>query len=503
MTKKSVTKTLETTLEKSEYFCENEILPDLQARQRITSRKEKSAYPTMIGLPSINPKSVAGKYFVKFASSGTLHGLNHLVAPNKHPFERFLILVFVVGALVCLIVLSSIFWDRYQNNATVIVMDNNKDSFKIPRWSLFVCMAQTIDPMKMTDVFKKYEIKDTPEAREFFTFLGTVTYENMMETPIYDKVPANKWLEILYDLKQDIGSNLLSEKPFDPYETWMVTEKGFCLVSRNIINIIFYASYWKNNNWTTIPIPDDLQNYDTSIDTLIENFNIPFDATFTVSDPFELITYDISMIRTHAKKIYRNMIFASQIQTKPNVQELSIRQRKCKFFGDGGLKTWPVYTKNMCIIECRMKIIQDNCNCRPHFARPIDGVNTCNATQLRCIGNIRKKLFLYEYPFFCKCISNCDIVSYQIKNIEDTNIEQMEIKTNAIIMITELPQIIYYRSLLYGFTDLLTSIGGAAGLFLGASVLSFVEIFYYGTIHLFFYIKENRWKSKKTTKMSN
>lgn len=88
MTKKSVTKTLETTLEKSEYFCKNEILPDLQARQRITSRKEKSAYPTMIGLPSINPKSVAGKYFVKFASSGTLHGLNHLVAPNKHPLER-------------------------------------------------------------------------------------------------------------------------------------------------------------------------------------------------------------------------------------------------------------------------------------------------------------------------------------------------------------------------------------------------------------------------------
>lgn len=35
----------------------------------------------------------------------------------------------------------------------------------------------------------------------------------------------------------------------------------------------------------------------------------------------------------------------------------------------------------------------------------------------------------------------------------------MEIKTNAIIMITELPQIIYYRSLLYGFTDLLSMYG--------------------------------------------
>ena len=86
-------------------------------------------------------------------------------------------------------------------------------------------------------MYFRYDIKDTPEAREFFTFLGTVTYENMMETPIYDKVPANKWLEILYDLKQDIGSNLLSVKPFDPYETWIVTERGLCLVSRNVFAV--------------------------------------------------------------------------------------------------------------------------------------------------------------------------------------------------------------------------------------------------------------------------
>lgn len=50
-----------------------------------------------------------------------------------------------------------------------------------------------------------------------------------------------------------------------------------------------------------------------------------------------------------------------------------------------------------------------------------DGVNTCNATQLRCIGNITKELFLYEYPFLCKCIPNCNVVSYQIKNIEESN----------------------------------------------------------------------------------
>lgn len=48
---------------------------------------------------------------------------------------------------------------------------------------------------------------------------------------MFDKVPASKWLEILYDLKKDISPNILKEN--DPYEAWVVTERGFCFVSRN------------------------------------------------------------------------------------------------------------------------------------------------------------------------------------------------------------------------------------------------------------------------------
>lgn len=71
-------------------------------------------------------------------------------------------------------------------------------------------------------------------------------------------------------------------------------------------------------------------------------------------------------------KMYQRAIMSiSAIKTEPNVIELSVQQRKCKFSSDGGLKTWPVYTRSMCIMECRMKVIQDNCNCRPHFARAI------------------------------------------------------------------------------------------------------------------------------------
>lgn len=80
----------EMALKKNNYFYKNEILPDFQARWETTLKERKSIstdLPNRIGMPTINPKSDAGKYFVEFASSSTIHGLNHLVAPNRHPVE--------------------------------------------------------------------------------------------------------------------------------------------------------------------------------------------------------------------------------------------------------------------------------------------------------------------------------------------------------------------------------------------------------------------------------
>lgn len=82
--------TLEKTLEKNNCFLENEILPNFQTRWRAVLKQKESIpdnYPNRIGMPTINAKSNTGKYFVEFASSSSVHGLNHLVARDRHPVE--------------------------------------------------------------------------------------------------------------------------------------------------------------------------------------------------------------------------------------------------------------------------------------------------------------------------------------------------------------------------------------------------------------------------------
>lgn len=104
--------------------------------------------------------------------------------------------------------------------------------------------------------------------------------------------------------------------------------------------------------------------------------------------------------------------------------------------------------------------------------------------QLRCIGNITNDLFLYEYPPpFCGCDPNCNVVKYQIRDSEKSELylsillaalEKISIEysltfsligfrydapisLSIVTLIINFPQVIYYRSLMYGFTDFLSN----------------------------------------------
>lgn len=62
------------------------------------------------------------------------------------------------------------------------------------------------------------------------------------------------------------------------------------------------------------------------------------------------------------------------------------------------------------------------------------------------------------------------------------------------IGLASLPTERYKRNVIRGTLDLVVSIGGTAGLFVGASLLSFVEIFYYFVVRPYYRIRETDTK---------
>lgn len=85
----------------------------------------------------------------------------------------------------------------------------------------------------------------------------------------------------------------------------------------------------------------------------------------------------------------------------------------------------------------------------------------------------------------CKCLPNCEDTEIVVERIEKLRGASDIIGSLGGLVITKkYPQIRYYRQQLFTFTDLLISIGGAAGLFIGFSVKGLLQIIHHFTWRL-------------------
>lgn len=92
------------------------------------------------------------------------------------------------------------------------------------------------------------------------------------------------------------------------------------------------------------------------------------------------------------------------------------------------------------------------------------------------------------------CELSCQNVVYDIEKLSKVSQEQPAEKADTVINIEYLtwPIVRYKREVLFGWVDLLVSFGGIAGLFLGFSLLSGVEIIYYFTLRACCMVYKNR-----------
>lgn len=62
-------------------------------------------------------------------------------------------------------------------------------------------------------------------------------------------------------------------------------------------------------------------------------------------------------------------VLSLTIYSTDDVRSLSISQRKCRFLEESDLLISPVYSYNLCRMQCRMDQAMRLCGCIPHFYR--------------------------------------------------------------------------------------------------------------------------------------
>lgn len=235
------------------------------------------------------------------------------------------------------------------------------------------------------------------------------------------------------------------------------------------------------------------------------------------------------------------------IKTQDGLRGMSPQKRNCCFEDECPLKFFRIYSKNNCLMECYTKIMYKMCNCSSFELPRIKGQNVCTVQDLWCIAEtIDIKLEIEKH---CQCLDDCNSFRYNVKTanteLSITNQEQsiksrilrkrrivlgqlfaqslsletipddfwfsnetmldvwlnstdiipkfnfMSFNSSYLEIQFELPEFLaMHRISTYSFVDFVSQIGGVFGLFMGISILSFVEIVYFCTVRLFRPVKE-------------
>lgn len=146
-------------------------------------------------------------------------------------------------------------------------------------------------------------------------------------------------------------------------------------------------------------------------------------------------------------------------------QMLSDYQRQCHY------DITNRFTYNNCRLNCLSKDISKKCNCLPWFLKE-KRVKECSLSQYSCLTKA------YDKYIDCKCTLPCNFTIHRLMKTTEGFEDDTEHSSSSEIILNW-PDVIFRREVRFGYVDLVVCFGGIAGLFLGYSLLTSFELFYY------------------------
>ncbi|XP_052740745.1 sodium channel protein Nach-like [Bicyclus anynana] len=466
-----------------------------QDQRRYNRRHFKK--PRKRPLPYVKQKMKT--FLAMFFETSSIHGLSHLVAAGRHPCEIFLWLTMVIISVCGTLYLSSATWERYQSSPTVVSMERDMLAWNTTFPCVTLCPEVKIDYMKLERYVEKSNVEDKEALRNFIKALANATYDNFDTVPHYDGIKSDDYLDLLLDLSALFKPTLTtSTSGFDLQIMPTITEMGLCYSINSKVAVYNSPEYRRANRWDTVVNKNPVFFVHPLDGEVFAQVNITSSYSGTLHGPMEVP--DITSKLHHSpEKMYMTLYVKTiSVYTSPEAASLSVAQRRCRFQHENNLKHNSIYTYNMCRIDCRIRLCLQYCQCIPHFYRRIDNEQICDVSGLHCLHKHRDLISDLidesgKKVENCSCFPVCDDVNY----ITDTyELQSWVIATTTLQwgMVT-FPRTRYKRDIIFGYSDVLVAVGGMAGLFLGCSVISFIEISYFFTLRLFFYARDNLGKS--------
>ncbi|XP_037874750.1 sodium channel protein Nach [Bombyx mori] len=434
----------------------------------------------------------------EFFNNSTLHGVRYIAEKDRPFCEKFMWFSFTaIGAVTTCIIIVSL-WEKFQTNPTITGLDTDFHNWDVPFPAVTICDASPVDDELLQEYIESVWGSDPPErAAEMLQWLATLSYSSIAEHAAeYLAEPGlvgeneNNVPEPARDSKEAVFKVVRHCETLFYDCVWkgdseeccdllipVFTEMGFCYAfnSRHAEKIWPWQSQAQQEQFIEAFIHETDAKWSFMFNS--DRKNTTFDIYIHSTE--EMAGLEQSAQHSWDYRVEKVSFSVKHTYTTDDARQLSIRQRRCVFADELHLDTSNIYTYSACMRQCRMRRSRSFCKCVPHFYPTIKGYKQCTLRELECIA---KHASAITDVTKCSCELGCSHTVYEVEKLSETDATRGGESNSLETEFVSWPMVRYKREVLFGWVDLLVSFGGIAGLFLGFSLLSGVELLYYFTL---------------------
>ncbi|XP_068152695.1 pickpocket protein 19 [Drosophila tropicalis] len=444
-------------------------------------------------------------YLKDYCSNCTLAGFNYIANHNLHPTERiFWLLCVLLSAMGCYHLISEYQRD-FPIRAVSIVYESLPPFAKWKFPTVSVCEIvykydlgrDVVEYVKGLGTDENGEYNYDVETYISLMFFPYQYHEGTIKSHCYpyekcdecSKCPRNDYRKMVLMFGANCTDMFieckLSNKIFDccKYFLPLITPFGRCFMLNSLQNNRRNSEHWlpmildpatqiaKMQLLTHRPMQITLHNEEDIPHTALSGVGV------SISDPGQHKTLHFQM---------------EAMENDPDVHEIDPLARNCYFTEEvPATSVYRAYSFTACISDCARRFQMEICNCSSYTMNPFGDPRypDCDYNGNLCLesNSIVKpdaKLLLNykKAKKKCYCLPSCSEGDLKTiyESVSDFNSSSKA--RNVTLAMPVWPTDQYRRQALRTRLDVVVTMGGMLGLFLGASILSAIEFIYYFTL---------------------
>ncbi|KAF5281881.1 hypothetical protein FQR65_LT14464 [Abscondita terminalis] len=389
----------------------------------------------------------------------SFHGIRYLAERDRHWTERLFWLTCCVLSWIASGLLMKASWYDFQNNAISFVVETNYLDWDTKFPSVAVCETDNQENIAATTdlLFGDPHDYNLDEMVNELVFFRGLTYyvlqlcgPNMASNPQCIKNNFSQFESyVRSDCPNLFNKCLWNKVEFDccTYFSKISTELGTCYIINSLQVKEKKPHYKMISNHRNGPGTFYVELYGFNNVYILSQHDVP-----------SLISSQADVIQISPHIHFRRFISLKEIANQPEVRDVNVNQRQCRFAEESYLDVYKYYSYSACNVQCRKDAQIRMCNCTHHYMPNTNISQQCDLIGLKCLNDhysdlaVLKAYWASRPGLVCSCIPSCTDIEMTI--IRDEKFGIYEDVGIVEIALERLPTERFKRNVVRGKLDL-------------------------------------------------